>query len=57
MSKLWDIVGLVLLIVVAIFAFPEETGKILQNRFYMLIAGIVVFLILFFVWLKLRTKY
>jgi uncharacterized membrane protein YccC len=57
MSKIWEIWGLVLLIIVVVVAFPQEAGRIFQNRFYTLIGGLVAFLILFFVWLQLRTRY
>ena len=57
MSKTWEIIGLVILIISLAFAFPDQTINLLKNRFYVLIGGILVFVVLFLVWLKLRTNY
>jgi hypothetical protein len=43
----WTIGGLIFLLIVLLAIFPDKFAFLLQNKFYMMISGLAVFLIIF----------
>ena len=52
MGKVNDIIFLIILLVGLLVAFPEYIQKVLANKMYTVLSGLVIVMIIFFIWLK-----